>query len=139
LPFVRTDTPSGQHTRLLALDVRVALGQTDRATARDECEALLAQWTETSEQAAICYSLWRLSGGDEQRQRATTFSRDLYTHTPNVEYRRRLEELSGEPIADPPALPPLPEMITQETLSLEALLGKLDVMMASSGTSEAQD
>jgi tetratricopeptide (TPR) repeat protein len=125
--------------RLLAIDVRVALGQTDRATARSEYEALLARWTEASEQAAINYALWRLWGGKEQRQRAMTLYRDLYAGTPNVEYRRRLEELSGEPAGDAPALPPLPEIITQETVPLEALLGRLDTMMDAGGSGDRRN
>jgi tetratricopeptide (TPR) repeat protein len=125
--------------RLLAVDVRVALGQTNRATARGEYEALLARWTEASEQAAIYYALWRLSDANEERQQATILYRDLYARTPNVEYRRRLEELSGEPVGAPPELPPLPEIIIQETVPLEALLGELDAAMDAGGGGDTRD
>jgi adenylate cyclase len=113
--------------QLRAIDLKVALGQTERAGAAAECLALLEQWPEASEQAAIFYALWKLTDRDAYRLRAAELYAAAYARTPNAEYRRPIEELTGEPPPEPPALPPPPGIITQRTASLDAMLEKVDV------------
>ena len=56
--------------RILSFDLRLELGHIDRPTASSTCEALLDQHTESSQQAAIRYALWRVNRADDHRRRA---------------------------------------------------------------------
>jgi class 3 adenylate cyclase/tetratricopeptide (TPR) repeat protein len=114
--------------QLLAIDLRVALGQRSHETPAAECASLLDVWPEDGEQAAIYYQLWRLTGSADQQSRAAELYHRLYAHTPNVEYRQRIQELTGTPPPEPPALPP--PLITQERADLGALLGRVDALIA---------
>jgi tetratricopeptide (TPR) repeat protein len=115
--------------QILDIELRVALGQADRATAARECAAMQEVWPEASEHAAIAYELWRLTGLEEHRRQAAELYREQYAHTPNIEYRQRLAILTGSPPAEPPALPDLPEIITQKRVELDALLRRVDAMV----------
>ncbi len=123
--------------QILALHLRVALGQADHVTVASECQALLQQWPEAVDQAALHYALWRFNGLQELRQQAATLYGTLYANTPNVEYRRRLEELTGEPVAAPPPLPALPDSVTRGTASLNALLVQVNVLLLRAARSKS--
>jgi len=82
-----------------------------------------------TDQAAIHYEIWRLAPTQEAHHRqAAEAYRTLYEHTPNVEYKWRYETLSGERLPPPPSLPPLPPIVTQETVILEALAAQVDAL-----------
>ena len=102
--------------QLLAIDLRVALGQRGHETPATECARLLDVWPEDGEQAAIYYQLWRLAGSTDHQSRAAELYHQLYARTPNVEYRQRIQELTGTPPPEPPALPP--PIITQQRADL---------------------
>jgi class 3 adenylate cyclase/tetratricopeptide (TPR) repeat protein len=112
--------------RLLAIELRVALGQADREAAAGECAALLDARTEEGEQAAIVYQLWRLTGRAEHRDQAAARYHELYARTPSAEYRQRLIELTGEAPTEPPPLPAPPPIVGQRTVGLGALLARVD-------------
>lgn len=114
--------------QVLVIRLRVALNQTKAATAIDELHALKDIWTEQSEQAAILYAIWRLDGErDTTRQTAAEQYRTLYERTPNIEYRDRYFELTGETLPEPPPLPPLPESVMGDPVDLKVLLKRVGV------------
>jgi len=121
--------------QILDIELRVVLGQIDSATAAGECAPLWEVWPAASEHAAIFYELWRLTGLEEHRRQAAELYREQYAHTPNMEYRQRLTNLTGSPPAEPPALPELPEIITQKRVELDALLERVDAMVATESES----
>jgi tetratricopeptide (TPR) repeat protein len=115
------------HAQLLALCLRVALRQADARAAIGELEALRADWPGDAEQAALDYTSWLLDTRRERSRRAAAKRyRALYTRTPNIEYRWRYTQLAGEPLPDPPALPPLPDIVTRDAPGLAALLARAE-------------
>jgi len=119
--------------RLLALDLRVRLDLAEHSAAAAECGALLEQWSEPGDQAAIFYQRWKIGGQEADRAQASELYREVYAQTPNTEYRRRLHELTGEPPPDPPALPAPPPIMVQKRAGLQALLDRVDTVIAASG------
>jgi class 3 adenylate cyclase/predicted ATPase len=124
--------------QLLAIELRVKLGQADRAAALGVCAALLEQWSEADQQAAIYYQLWRLSELDDHQAQAAERYRELYARTPNVEYRQRIRDLTGAAPPDPPALPALPAIIAQKSVNLDALLDRVDALITPSEPDESR-
>jgi tetratricopeptide (TPR) repeat protein len=118
--------------QILAIDLRVKLGQTGADSAAAEYETLLTEHSDESERAAILYALWRLTADQDRRRQAIDLYRRLYTRTPNVEYRDRLAELTGEPSSALPSLPALPRIMTQPLTPLDTLLEQVDAYIASS-------
>jgi hypothetical protein len=117
--------------QLWLIRLSVSLQQSSVPAAMRELESLLQEWPDVAEQAAIQYEIWRLDQTQEaRRQRVTALYHDLYTHTPHIEYRQRYEELTGEHLPDPPALPELPAIVTQDPVDLEALLAEVDHVIA---------
>ena len=117
--------------QVLAIRLRAALGQIDVPAAIGEFERLLNEWPDDAEQAAILYETWRLDRRQEShRQGAADLYRTLYTQTPNVEYKQRYEELTGQRLSDPPPLPPLPEVVTRNPVQREVLLVQVDALIS---------
>lgn len=115
---------------LLSVCLQVALGQIDRSAAVEKLMALLDNWPEDSEQAAIHYELWRLDNERAASHRtAADLYRDLYGRTPNIEYRRRYETLTGKTLPDPPTLPKLPEVVPRESINLDNLLAQVEALI----------
>ena len=123
--------------QILAIDLRVKLGQTEADSAAAEYETLLAEHSDESERAAILFALWRLTDHANARRQAAELYRQLYSRTPNVEYRDRLAELTGEPPPALPSLPPLPSIMTQPLTPLDTLLEQVDAYIASSTTGDS--
>ncbi len=122
--------------QILAIDVRVAMGLTERTRAAMEYEALLEQRAEPNERAAIYYALWRLTGADDRRRQAVELYEELAGATPNVEYRERLVELGASRLDAPVILPPLPSSMTEHATPLNTLLIQVDALIAASGSAE---
>jgi class 3 adenylate cyclase/tetratricopeptide (TPR) repeat protein len=117
--------------QVLALCLRIVLGQIAPPEAVGEFERLLGEWPDDAEQAAIQYEIWRVDQDQEpHRQQAADLYRALYAQTPNVEYKQRYEELTGECLPDPPPLPPLPDIVTQHPPDREVLLAQVDALIA---------
>ena len=121
--------------QLLSIRLRVASDQCDRSVALDELTRMLGEWTKDEEQAALRYELWRLDRDQEaHRQAAAELYRNLYARTPNVEYRKRYEELTGQSLPAPPPLPELPDIVTRNAVNLDALLAQVDQIIAQRST-----
>ncbi len=116
-------------SQLLAIDLQLALGQADRAETIAETVKLRERYSEDHEKALIAYELWRLSGDEEHARQAAALYRQLYTVTPNIEYYERLQQLTTEPVAAPPATPLLPDLIAHNSTSFDTLLGQVDVLL----------
>jgi len=116
--------------QVLAVRLRAALGQVGPPAAIGELESLLEAWPADPRQAAVQYEIWRLDPEQEsRRQAAAGLYRALYAQTPNIKYKQRYEELTGEQLPDPLPLPPLPEIVTREPADLEALLTQFDTLV----------
>ena len=113
--------------QLLAVRLRVVLGEDNAQAADDALATLRDTWPELAEQAAITFERWRLWGDDADRQRAAAIYRELDTATPNVEYRERYAELTSAALSPPPPLPPLPETLLGPPVDLQATLMRAGV------------
>ncbi len=106
----------------------------DTNTAILELETLLETWKDhrrdEEEEAAISYEIWKLDPSRTNcREKAVQLYQHLYEHTPSNEYRSRYQELTGEPLPDPPPLPPLPDIVAQKPIHLSNLLAQLDALI----------
>jgi hypothetical protein len=117
--------------RLLSIRLKVTLQQLNVPEAIKEFELLGRESSSDGEVAAVQYEIWRLDRKNEgARQKTAALYQKLYVRTPNVTYRRRFEELSGETAPDPPSLPELPEIITTPPVDLESLAQQVDQFIA---------
>jgi tetratricopeptide (TPR) repeat protein len=83
------------------------------------------------EAAEVAYRIWKFDTAQEEaRQQAADLYKALYAQTPNAEYRNRYRDLTGEDLPEPPALPPLPESVTEGLPHLTALLDAVDALIA---------
>lgn len=106
--------------------VRLTAGQDDPSAAAERLNALLAEWPEEAEQAALYYELWRADGArNGARETAARLYRMLYDRTPNAEYRERYEALTGDRLPDPPVLPALADDLVQEPERLTTLCARV--------------
>jgi DNA-binding SARP family transcriptional activator len=113
--------------RLLSLRLRLEVGEIDRATAVNTLQSLQDAWPEDQQQAAILYEYWRLDKSvTSLRQQAAGLFANLYTRTPDIVFRRRYEDLTGQTLPPPPISPPLPEAVAGSAVNLETLLPQVD-------------
>jgi tetratricopeptide (TPR) repeat protein len=91
---------------LLSLRIGVAEGQLTPATGIQTLASWLAEVHGDKERAAIQYEIWLLDKEQEEIRRKTAeLYYHLYNHTPNILYRQRHQELTGQSLPDPPSLP----------------------------------
>jgi tetratricopeptide (TPR) repeat protein len=115
---------------VLATLLRLARGQIKKATALRELEALADQWKEDDEQATLSYELARLDETRQMEQRnAAKLYRRLHARTLKLIYRHRYEELTGNRLANPPALPALPENVNWNAVNLELLSKQVEMLV----------
>ena len=101
---------------------RLADPQNDPSAAIERLTALLAEWPEDAEQAALYYEIWRADGAQNGAcETAARLYHTLYERTPNIEYRERYEALTGDRLPDPPALPALADDLVQDPERLNTL------------------
>ena len=82
------------------------------------------------EAAEVAYRIWKFDPSQEDaRQEAARLYRALYKRTPNIEYRYRYKDLTGEDLPEPPALPPVPEAVLEGLRPLTALLERVDALI----------
>ncbi len=103
--------------------IRFAAQQSiDVPAAAERFTALLGDWPDEAEQAALYYEIWQLDRSQvAPRDAAAARYRTLCERTPNIEYRQRYEALTGDMLPDPPALPALTDDLAQEPGRLESL------------------
>jgi DNA-binding SARP family transcriptional activator len=117
--------------QLLAIRLQHALAEISPAAAVRELEALLTTQDTAQQQAAILDALWELDARQEMcRQRAVELYRRLYAATPKNTYRQRYEALGGVGLPAAPALPPPPDVVLASPPDLEALLARIDRLIA---------
>ncbi len=98
--------------------------------ALSDLQALLETDLEETEQAAAHYQIWRIDPAQEDhRQQAAAAYAALYQATPNIEFKRRGEKLTGTRLPDPPPLPPLPEVVTRAPIDLEETLAQVRLLL----------
>lgn len=112
-----------------------ALKRIDTAEAVQRLQAIQEQFHDEQgdeiEAAEVAYRIWKFDSTQEDaRQKAAGLYKALYTRTPNAEYRNRYADLTGEDLPEPPALPPLPEAVTEGLPHLTTLLDAVDALIA---------
>lgn len=117
------------------LHTQVQLGQKDTQTAIEQLHHLRDSWIEhfkgdEEQEATIHYEIWKLDQSQAyHRAQAASLYAGLYEHTPSSEFRQRYWELTGESLADPLPLPPLPDIVARKPLNLESLLEQIDALI----------
>jgi tetratricopeptide (TPR) repeat protein len=116
-----------------AIQFKARLGQIDQPAAVRELEALGDGRSDPRQTAAVEYAIWRVGPARHaERQNAADLYQRLYTESPDVEYRKRYEELTGESLPVPAPLPELPDGVKLGTGEIEALLLQVDKLVADS-------
>jgi hypothetical protein len=116
---------------LLSLRIEVALGQLMRAAAIESLASWLLEVDEDKERAAIQYEIWLLDKEQEEvRHKTADLYQQLYSHTPNILYRQRYQELTGQTLTEPAPLLEPPAHMMNSSLELEALLIQVDQLLA---------
>jgi hypothetical protein len=117
---------------LLSIRLKAAQGTASAASAAQELESMLSLWKKDHQQAAILYEMWRNDKGQPlYRGRSAELYKSLIARSPKMIYRQHYEDLTGGTLPLPPPLPPPPEIILSQPLDLEALLDRVDELIAS--------
>ncbi len=114
----------------LQAQLDVALGRCTPEAAAQRLEACLAQSEAPGDQALLHDTIWQLTGAVSHREQAAALYCSLYANSPEVHYRERYAALTGETLPPPPALPPLPALITRQRFALDQLLRQADALIA---------
>lgn len=124
--------------RTILLDA--ARRRIDKETAISMLQSLKESWPAIQEQAAILYEIWCLDRGRQAgRLESARLYGELVTKTPNIIYKKRYEELSGEKLPDPAALPPLPEFVFKQTASINSLIDQVESFLHEIETSQRSE
>jgi class 3 adenylate cyclase/tetratricopeptide (TPR) repeat protein len=116
------DRETELRARLLLTRLRVTLGSIGRDAAIAALLSLDAGRDER-QRAEINYTIWLIDGSREASRRlAARQYGELYRLAPKLEYRSRYEELTGEVLAEPGALPPLADSVASEPVDLKVLV-----------------
>ncbi len=119
---------------LLDVQMRVWRGKLRGEAARSALLALRELAQETEQFAALYGALTELDPQDAAaRAEALTHYRALYARTGSAEDAAHVRALSGETLPPPPQLPPLPEVVAQAQADLEALLRRVETLIAALG------
>lgn len=114
--------------QVLAIRLQRAQCQIDMQRAIAELERLRARWPDDPEQAWLDYEIWQIDPGRErERHNAAQLYQRLYAQTPNIDFRERYGQLTGQELPEPPDLPPLPSAVTASPVNLPELLPKVGV------------
>jgi tetratricopeptide (TPR) repeat protein len=108
------------------LQLRLQAETQERPFIIDSLSALLAPDLDEIQRAAVQYEVCLLDGGRRLGGETAVLYKKLYNQTPNVQYKRRYERLSGQILPAPPELPLLPQGIIAFATSTESLLQKVE-------------
>jgi class 3 adenylate cyclase/tetratricopeptide (TPR) repeat protein len=116
--------------QLLAARIQVLRGAQPAHEAAAELASIDEEWLGEEERAAIRYTIWQLDPADARaRREAAARYAALAAARPTVETLGRYAELTGAAPPPPPALPPLPELITGRPHELSALLEQAEALV----------
>lgn len=119
--------------------LQVRLRELDRNTAVSNLQDMLAVETDESHIATLQYEIWQMDPTLEaQRQAAATIYRTLYQQTPNNEYRRNYEHLTGETLPEADPLPPLPEAVSRKPVPAATLIAQIDLLLTEIAANEEE-
>jgi adenylate cyclase len=119
--------------QLLMIEIDHQLKQLTTSTATAACSTLIEQYSGDDEQAAIYYTLVQIDGARaDDRTTAARYYRALHARTPHTEYRRRYLQLMGVALPPPPALPPLPAIVTDNSPDRDSLIDRADALLTES-------
>lgn len=100
-------------------------------SAAAELQTLLRQASTPAHQAALWHELWRIAPDNEQaRTAAAALYRSLSAETGFHDYRQRYQQLTGKTMPGPPPLPDVSELIPFEPVDLDALVTRLQPLLA---------
>ena len=124
---------------LMQIRLGYAHGQVDGAEIIKTLREWVIEWTEPEYQASLLHAIWEV-GGDpmEEREAAAELYRTLYQKSPQMEYRRRFQQLTGQDLSELTHLPQLPDIIKAQKISLGELLLKLDTWLETEVTTVPQ-
>jgi hypothetical protein len=77
---------------ILSAKVDFTLGNKD---ALHRLKNMLQQTDDNAEIAILHYELWKMAFSEEHRQAALDLYKTLYAATPNIDYKRRMEEMKN--------------------------------------------
>ncbi|MDI6740615.1 MAG: hypothetical protein QME74_09665, partial [Candidatus Edwardsbacteria bacterium] len=70
------------------------VGLNDKEAGICELEAMLKEYNEDAQEAALRYELWKMNGWEENKTAALGLYKKLYEKTPKMDYKKRIDELS---------------------------------------------
>jgi tetratricopeptide (TPR) repeat protein len=107
---------------ILAVRLRFVLRQIDYTIAVSELANLHEHCNGESDQAALYYEMWRSDPHQrEAGQSAADLYKQLYVRSPQIEYRRRYEELTHAQLTENPPLPILSMSASLEAVDIDIL------------------
>ena len=112
--------------QVLAVRLRVFLGEVAKGTAVDTFKTMRQEWSEDKEQAALLYEIWRFNADPKTQTEAANLYYQLYSEVPNAVYRERYQVLTEEVLPPPPPLPTILEN-NEIGLNLQAVLRRVGV------------
>jgi tetratricopeptide (TPR) repeat protein len=116
--------------RMLAARLSVLEGAQTAREAAAELANIDEEWLGDEERAAIQYARWQLVPADgEARREAAARYAALAAARPTAETLARYAELTGAAPPEPPAPPPLPELITGRPYDLSTLLEQAEALV----------
>jgi len=110
---------------ILKLSLQAKRGEPEAAQAA--LAQMLAEFTAPDQQAQIHLELWKLNPTVEEHRAAAALYRELYEQSFDAGHSDSYTELTGETLAPPPPLPPLPESVLQTPVDLKDLLRRVGV------------
>lgn len=118
--------------QLLEIRLDMKLKVLTQSQALTKLENLLEKWSDDNYQATIYNEIWL---SDPRRvealQNAAELYKELYQTTPNIEYRQQYHALTGHQLPLASSLPPVPQVIKGEELSLDELLLSVETLLNS--------
>ncbi len=114
--------------RLLQWRLRVMTGVADPHDAAQSLARMLDDGLDEVNRAAVLFEMCMLEAEQRAEETAVLYHA-LYTQTPNIRYKQRYESLTGKALPAPPALPPLPIIVTNFPATLESLLQQVNAFI----------
>ncbi len=120
----------------IQFDARLLQERLYFATRQVELDASVAALTQMLDdeldetaRAEVLYAIWQVNGQAEFGEETAVLCQKLYAQTPDIKYKRRYETLTGSSLPIPPELPPLPQIVTGFTTTLDTLLQQVEAFI----------